>query len=240
METVASSAVCMRGRHRHRSSGVTVGCVRPWVYQPGYRISLPHFFPRPTILPPLHSLVFLLSFEASGCHDFRLAGQQRRGGNPRCHGDCPLGYTLDNMAADVPTRPTACASFPLPYPRQGSARGCFCTGGAEARIPPQWPETPMGAWRVYLVQEPSNEHECHSLVSLCRRSLYVHVCPLCLSFANVSVSYSPLRNRGDRGLNHRPSLSKQECVLRVLRVYIYMYIYLYTCTHGLDRVEVPR
>lgn len=144
METVASSAVCMRGRHRHRSSGVTVGCVRPWVYQPGYRISLPHFFPRPTILSPLHSLVFLLSFEASGCHDFRLAGQQRRGGNPRCHGDCPLGYTLDNMAADVPTRSTACASFPLPYPRQGSARGCFCTGGGGGENTPAVARNPHG------------------------------------------------------------------------------------------------
>lgn len=171
METVASSAVCMRGRHRHRSSGVTVGCVRPWVYQRGYRVSLPHFFPRSTILPLPHSHHVLRV--SSFFRGFRLPRLPVGGRTapPRASSPLPGWKTHVVMVTALSATPPRahprqhgrrrCAHppppdpapvpfhrLPSPYPCQGSARGCFCTGqGAEARIPPRKPPWGHGVCR---------------------------------------------------------------------------------------------
>lgn len=134
------------------------------------------------------------------------------------------------MAADPPTpsRPPTPLPF-LPYPSVEDLPGAaLAAEGAEARVPPQWPETPMGAWRIPGPRTLERARVPLTLVSLCRRSVYV-----CTSVRFVYVyPTGQVRNRGDRGLNHRPSLSlvSEGRILTCLTC-VYINIYIYTCKH---------
>lgn len=197
METVASSAVCMRGRHRHRSSGVTVGCVRPWVYQRGYRISLPHFFPPIPPLPLSTTSPRVSSFfrgPASGRRDFRLAGEQRllapSGCKTRVVMVTALSATPPRQHGRRPTHPfspTHSTSLP-PLPKcRGSARGCSRSGGGGGESTPAVARNPHGGMAYTRSKNPrTGTSATHSRLAVSAIRLRVYVCEIC-----ICVSYRP-------------------------------------------------
>lgn len=191
METVAaSSAACMRGRHRHRSSGVTVGRVRPWVYQRAISRPSSSFFspvdhtaslPPPPCLPTPQPqpvcFFFFFFFSLSRLPVASTSGwrvNQRRllasGVETRRHGDCPLGYTPS--AAWPPRGPPL---VQLPPGSSARVKGLLSRRGRRREYPHR---NPHGAWRVYLRPEnPPRVRVPLTLSFRCVGSLRIRLSP---------------------------------------------------------------